>query len=73
MMNKDIHKLAEQARRKPLGDSWCYRTPEEFEQEFARLLVNECAEVASCNFHVSGYELGTVMKNYFEGLFHDAR
>lgn len=34
-------------------------------QEFAELIVNECAEVAHCNFHVSGIELGNLMKQHF--------
>ena len=42
-MNKQIIKqLAEQARKKPLGNSWTYRLSEEFEQKFAELIVREC-------------------------------
>ena len=42
-MNKQIIKqLAEQARKKPLGNSWTYRLSEEFEQKVAELIVREC-------------------------------
>ena len=37
----------------------------EFCKKFAELVVNECAEVAHCNFHVSGIELGKLMKEHF--------
>ena len=41
-MNERIKELAEQARKKPMGDSWCYTDPREFEQKFAELIVAEC-------------------------------
>ncbi len=41
-MNKRILELAEQARKKPIGNSWCYTNPEEFEQKFAELLIQDC-------------------------------
>jgi hypothetical protein len=41
-MNERIKELAEQARKKPLGNSWCYTNPTEFEQKFAELIVEEC-------------------------------
>jgi hypothetical protein len=41
-MNKLIRELAEQAKKKPLGNSWCYTNPAEFEQKFAELIVEEC-------------------------------
>jgi len=43
-MNERIKKLAEQARKKPMGNSWCYTNPEEFEQKFSELIVRECAQ-----------------------------
>ncbi len=46
-MNERIQELAEQARKKPLGDSWCYANPSEFEQKFAELIVREC--IANCD------------------------
>lgn len=44
-MNKRIQELAEQARKRPMGNSWCYTNPAEFEQKFAELIVRECAFV----------------------------
>ena len=44
-MNERIQELAKQARKKPLGNSWCYTNPAEFEQKFAKLIVKECAKV----------------------------
>lgn len=41
-MNERIRELAVQARKKPTGDSWTYRTYGEFEEEFARLIIQEC-------------------------------
>jgi hypothetical protein len=46
-MNERIKELAEQARKKPLGNSWCYTNPTEFEQKFAELIVREC--IANCD------------------------
>jgi len=45
-VNKRIQELAEQARKRPMGNSWCYTNPEEFEQKFAELIVRECAQQA---------------------------
>ena len=44
-MKEQIHLLADQARKKPMGDSWCYTNPREFEQKFADLIVKECVEI----------------------------
>ncbi len=44
-MNERIRELAEQARKKPMGNSWCYTNPEEFEQKFVELIVRECCDV----------------------------
>jgi hypothetical protein len=49
-MNEKIRLLAEQARKKPMGDSWCYTTPQEFEQKFAELIVKECVDVLNKRF-----------------------
>jgi len=32
---------------------------------FAELIVKECAEVAGCNGHVSGFSLGDLIKEHF--------
>ena len=34
-------------------------------QQFAELIVRECAEVAGCNGHVSGFALGDLIKEHF--------
>jgi len=52
-MNERIKELAEQARKKSLGNSWCYTNPAEFEQKFAELIVRECAKFLDEN---SGYD-----------------
>lgn len=33
--------------------------------KFAELIVRECAEVAGCNAHVSGFSLGDLIKQHF--------
>ena len=43
---------------------WANRYDDEL-VKFARLIVKECAEVAGCNGHVSGYELGDLIKEHF--------
>jgi hypothetical protein len=48
-MNELIKEFAEQSRKKPMGDSWCYTDPREFEQKFAELIVRECAEWVNDN------------------------
>ena len=40
-MNERIKELAEQAKKRPMGNSWTYCTPEEFEEQFAKLIVKE--------------------------------
>ena len=54
-MNERIKELAEQARKKPMGDSWCYTNPQEFEKKFAELIVRECAE--KCVYVVDRQEI----------------
>ena len=34
-------------------------------ERFAELIVRECAEVAGCNGHVSGFSLGDLFKQHF--------
>jgi len=34
-------------------------------QKFAELIVRECAEVAGCNGHVSGFALSDLIKQHF--------
>jgi hypothetical protein len=51
-MNERIQQLAEQARKKPLGNSWTYRLSGEFEQKFAELIVQECMST----LYLTGYD-----------------
>lgn len=44
-MNEQIKQLAELARKKPMGDSWCYSNAQEFEQKLAELIVQECIDI----------------------------
>ena len=34
-------------------------------EKFAELIVRECAELAGCNAHVSGFALGDLIKEHF--------
>ena len=72
-MNERIKLLAEQAgfcmwtdEEWNPGDviDWAARYDKEFEK-FAKLIVKECAEVAGCNGHVSGFTLGDLIKEHF--------
>lgn len=36
------------------------------EQKFAELIINECAELAGCNGHVSGFMLSDLIKEHFK-------
>jgi hypothetical protein len=38
---------------------------ETFAMSFAEMIVRECAEVAGCNGHVSGFSLGDLIKQHF--------
>ena len=34
-------------------------------EKYAELIVQECCEVAHCNFHVDGLTLGGILKEHF--------
>jgi hypothetical protein len=63
-MNERIQKLAEQAWD-ATAVSPKFGHPVSFAEKFAELIVRECAEVASCNGHVSGFTLGDLIKQHF--------
>jgi hypothetical protein len=63
-MNERFKELAEQARKKPLGNSWTYRLSGEFEQKFAELIVKECAEIATINQFQWDSAGGYVLKHF---------
>ena len=59
-MNERIRELANKA----VGKRSCYMIESEY-IKFAELIVRECAEVAGCNGHVSGFALGDLIKEHF--------
>ena len=66
-MNERIKEFAKQTGYiwHASGDPKVYEfTPEKLEK-FAELIVQECAEVAGCNGHVSGFALGDLIKKHF--------
>jgi hypothetical protein len=71
-MNERIRELAEQIYVTVLSTKGmeniadgCYIVSPDKLQEFAELIVRECAEVAGCNGHVSGFSLGDLIKQHF--------
>lgn len=62
-MNKRIKELAQQAFDKSIHPGEL--DLERFSEKFAELIVQECAEVAGCNGHVSGFTLGDLIKQHF--------
>ncbi len=68
-MNERIRELAEQAGFYVAdGKIYIPSTSEEIttcQKKFAELIVQECAEVAHCNFHVDGLTLGGILKKHF--------
>ena len=74
--NKRIQELAEQAwladsveidpnYKKYVGTERILKHLTGYNQKFAELIVRECAEVAGCNGHVSGFTLGDMIKQHF--------
>ena len=69
-MNKRIQEFAEQAG---FGSIWFEEAKpghpalprEGIVKTFAESIVKECAEVAGCNGHVSGFALGDLIKEHF--------
>ena len=66
-MNPLVNKLALQA-----GAGWDYKyhwyVDSETLQKFALLVAKECAEVANCNAHVSGFTLGDLILEHWGPL-----
>ena len=56
-MNQRIRELATQAGYKDFDYAI-------IAHKFAELIVRECAEVAGCNGHVSGFVLGDLIKEH---------
>ena len=34
-------------------------------EKFAKLIIQECAEIAACNAHVSGFAFGDLVREHF--------
>lgn len=67
-MNKRIRNFEEQSKLElySLGKD---RTKWESALErFTEMIVKECAEVAACNGHVSGFALGDLIKDHFKSM-----
>jgi hypothetical protein len=69
-MNERIKELAEQARKIPMGDSWTYSHPQEFEQRFAELIVRECMrEIQTVKDYKNGYAEPDYANGFDDGMF----
>lgn len=66
-MNQRIRELAKQAGGHGLKMSTMGLSllGEDAIEKFAELIVQECCEVAHCNFHVDGLTLGGIMREHF--------
>jgi hypothetical protein len=65
-MNSELIKtLADEARIKPMGSSWAYRLANEFEEEFARLIVRECAQEFDNTYMEGGKTMGAYIREKF--------
>lgn len=64
-MNKRIEELVEESGI-ALGNNYVEGSRRDLLNKFAQLIIKECAEVAGCNAHVSGFALGDLIKEHFE-------
>lgn len=60
-MNERILELAKQAGLKYSSETQLSPA----EQKFAELIAQECAGLAGCNAHVSGFALGDLIEDHF--------
>ena len=65
-MNKRIEELVEESGI-ALGNNYAEGSRRDLLNKFAQLIIKECAEVAGCNAHVSGFALGDLIKEHFKG------
>ena len=64
-MNKRIKELMDQSVETRI-DIFSTEEYNAFSREkFAELIIKECAELAGCNAHVSGFALGDLIKEHF--------
>ena len=64
-MNKRIEELVEESGI-ALGNNYVEGSRRDLLNKFAQLIIKECAEVAGCNAHVSGFALGDLIKEHFK-------
>ena len=67
-MNERIKELKGKTLDKHFSHTWTtmdYEDVTKFAEKFAELIIKECAEVAGCNGHVSGFALGDLIKEHF--------
>jgi hypothetical protein len=67
-MNEQIKLLMGQVLDEKFAGTWSTMDMQDltkFADRFAELIVRECAEVAGCNGHVSGFSLGDLIKKHF--------
>jgi hypothetical protein len=72
-MNKELIKtLSKQAWEcVSVQDALDEQALAKFDLRFAELIIQECAEVAGCYGHVSGFALGDLIKQHFTELKND--
>jgi len=63
-MNRHIERLVEAAPYTTISSEGRLFTQQDM-AKFAESLIKECAEVAGCNGHVSGFSLGDLIKQHF--------
>ena len=67
-MNERINRLLSQAYDQAVPETWTELSSEQLGRiydKFAELNVRECAEVAGCNGHVSGFSLAVLIQEHF--------
>jgi hypothetical protein len=64
-MTEYILKLAEQAGSTHKQNLGVYQFYTHELEKFVEYIIQECAEVAGCNGHVSGFSLGVLIKEHF--------
>jgi hypothetical protein len=75
-MNKRIEELTKQAYEYAQNEYSKWNANDSYDgipfirkiytEKLVELIVSECAEVAGCNAHVSGFSLGDLIKEHFE-------
>jgi hypothetical protein len=65
MTNNLIEELAKESGI-ALGNNFAEGSRRDLLTKFAELIIHECAEVAGCNAHVSGFALGDLIKEHFK-------